>query len=107
MWQRILPRMRDLQIYASKKVVRSMRPLVSFLHTFTKRLPLCSLGGDVTDAGFMQLVATVTCMECHQEREGDQLTVQRCAACVASDTLPQLRGLQEIKVRYEEGERGQ
>lgn len=101
MWHRILPRMRDLQIYASKKVVRSMRPLVSLLRTFTTRLPLCTLGGDVTDAGFMQLVATVTCMQCHQDREGDQLTVQRCAACVASETLPQLGGLRQLRVRYE------
>ena len=100
MWHRIMPRMRDLQIYGSKQVVRSMRPLVSLLHTFTTRLPLCTLGGDLTDAGFMQLVATVTCVQCHRQGQGDLFTLLRCTACVASDRLPQLRGLREMKVRY-------
>ena len=104
LWHRILPRLRRLHIYASRKVVHSMRPFVSFLRTFPTRLPLCSLGGDVTDVGFMQLVATLTCLQCTQERRGNHLILTRCTASVSSVHVPQLAGLTELHVRHEGGQ---
>lgn len=102
MWHRSLPRMRDLQIYGCNRVVRSMRPLISFLRTFSTSLQLQCLGGDVTDAAYMQLVSMLTCVECTRQRTADHTVVTLCPTCITlrDGVLPQLSALIQFHVSY-------